>query len=80
MTTVRRLRLQIFVKETLRRARLADCPPVKSLTVRAAAKELRVAHPQVLRWEDSAGGVPDGAALSRVVRWIERRLSIEAPE
>ena len=72
MTTIRYLKLQIWVKEQFRRAR-------GDLTLREAGKALGCNASQILRWEHPDGGVPEGKRLDRVIRWLEKRLGTEAP-
>ena len=76
--SVRDLRLRLWIKENLNRARTR--PKVgESLTLFHAALEMRVRESYVHKWEDPKKGSPNKNSIGRVVAWIEKRLRIKAP-
>jgi hypothetical protein len=77
--SVRELRLRLWVKENLKRARLK--PVVgEPMTLFEAAMEMKARESYIHKWEDPTRGSPTKKSLGRVVRWIERRLKIDSPE
>jgi hypothetical protein len=80
MNTLTYLRRQLWVKENLIRARRCCIYGYTPLTLRDAGAQLGCDHRQIGRWEDPNGGAPEGKRLDKVVRWMEKRLGIKAPE
>lgn len=76
--SIQQLRLRLWVKENLKRARKR--PKVgKPLNLFEAALEMQVRESYIHKWEDPTKGSPTKKSLARVVEWIEGRLRIKAP-
>lgn len=77
--SVRELRLRLWVKENLKRARTAP-KAGEPLTLFGAALEMKVRESYIHKWEDPTKGSPTKKSLGRVVKWIAARLKIAPPE
>lgn len=76
--SVHDLRLRLWVKENLRRAREKPAAG-EPLTMFEAALEMRVRESYISKWEDARKGSPTKAILPRVARWIGKRLGVRPP-
>lgn len=75
----RDLRLRLWVKEHLERARLRPKAPHESMNRTDAAIDLRVGSSLIGKWENPEKGSPTGDVLERVADWIAKRLEKDRP-
>lgn len=72
------LRLVVWVKENLKRAREEPAVGEKHSQF-VAGMQFGAREPQVSKWENPKKGGPSGRTLKGVVTYIEKRLKEKAP-